>query len=289
MSQITEFNPETGEFTQVFYIKPDSKTITTSNRNWATGKVAMFIDGKTPKGSPSDVNYTKENTKVSIQKLPSGTKLPNAIIENPVKTDEQTMVKTTFRDGGIEITFAENGDKNLRHDNIDSPYIVTVKSIAAPSKTGNNVYSRATFYGDGTRFHVMDNNIVKTEGDTEAQGNKIGYFKEHHIYYTKVDGVLQEDKTFTLHSNKMEGYDYDTYFTNKNETDDFKFVMVDTDKLVENPVYNTDGTFARGNYEAGKTKEVTYIYERDIKHGSFQEHHICLLYTSDAADDCSIV
>ncbi|MGX7177619.1 Ig-like domain-containing protein, partial [Facklamia hominis] len=274
MSQITEFNPETGEFTQVFYINPDSKTITTSNRNWATGKVAMFIDGLTPDKTPSDVNYTKENTKVSIQKLPSGTKLPNAIIENPVKTDEQTMVKTTFRDGGIEITFAENGDKNLRHDNIDSPYIVTVKSIAAPSKTGNNVYSRATFYGDGTRFHVMDNNIVKTEGDTEAQGNKIGYFKEHHIYYTKVDGVLQEDKTFTLHSNKMEGYDYDTYFTNKNEIDDFKFVRVDTDKLVENPVYNTDGTFARGNYEAGKTKEVTYIYERDIKHGSFQEHHI---------------
>ncbi|RYC97575.1 hypothetical protein EKN08_07580, partial [Facklamia hominis] len=76
----------------------------------------------------------------------------------------------------------------------------------------------------------------------------------------------------------MEGYDYDTYFTNKNEIDDFKFVRVDTDKLVENPVYNTDGTFARGNYEAGKTKEVTYIYERDIKHGSFQEHHIYEVY-----------
>lgn len=45
MSQFTEFNPETGEYTQVFYINPDSKTITTSNRNWATGKVAMFIDG----------------------------------------------------------------------------------------------------------------------------------------------------------------------------------------------------------------------------------------------------
>ena len=278
MSQITEFNPETGEFTQVFYINPDSKTITTSNRNWATGKVAMFIDGLTPDKTPSDVNYTKENTKVSIQKLPSGTKLPNAIIENPVKTDEETYVKTTFRDGGIEITFAENGDKNLRHDNIDSPYIVTVKSIAAPSKTGNNVYSRATLYGDGTRFHIMNNNIVKTEGDTEAQGNKIGYFKEHHIYYTKVDGVLQEDKTFTLHSNEMEGYDYDTYFTNKNEIDDFKFVRVDTDKLVENPVYNTDGTVARGNYEPGKTKEVTYIYERDIKHGSFQEHHVYEVY-----------
>ena len=274
MSQFTEFNPETGEYTQVFYINPDSKTITTSNNNVFTGKVAMFIDGITPDGSPSDVNYTEENTKVSIQKLPTGTEVPAAIIENPVQSDEETIVKTVFRDGGIEIIFAENGDKKLRHNNIDSPYIVTVKSTAAPSETGSNVSSRATLYGDGTRFHIMNNSIVTNQGDTEAQGDKIGYFIEHHVYYTKVDGVLQEDKTFTLHSNKTEGYDYDTYFTNKNEIDDFKFVKIDTDNLVENPAYNEDGAIARGNYEPGKTKEVTYIYERDIKHGSFQEHHI---------------
>ena len=274
MSQFTEFDPKTGEYTQVFYINPDSKTITTSTRNWATGKVVAFIDGITPDGSKSDVNYTDKDTTVTVQKLPAGTKVPDAIIENPVETDEPTMVKTTFRDGGIEIVFADNSDDNLRSNNIDSPYIITVKSIAAPSKTGNNVYSRATFYGDGSKFHIMDNSIVTTKGDTEAQGDKIGYFIEHHVYKTKVDGVLQEDKTFTLDSNKMEGYDYNKYFTNKNVIDDFKFVKVDTDKLVENPVYNTDGTIARGNYEPGKTKEVTYIYERDIKHGSFQEHHI---------------
>ena len=274
VSQFTEFNPKTGEYTQVFYINPESKTITTSNRNWATGKVAMFIDGITPDGSPSDVHYTEENTRVSIKKLPAGTDVPLAIIENPVETDEETMVKTVFRDGGIEITFAENGDDKLRHNNIDSPYIVTVKSTAAPSQTGNNVYSRATLYGDGTRYHVMDNSIVTTEGDTEAQGDKVGYFKEHHIYYTKVDGVLQEDQTFTIHSSKTEGFDYDNYFTSKNEIDDFKFVKVDTDNLVENPAYNADGSLARGGYEVGKTKEVTYIYVRDIKHGSFQEHHI---------------
>lgn len=274
MSQFTEFNPKTGEFTQVFYINPDSKTITTSTRNWATGKVVAFIDGITPDGSHSDVNYTDKDTTVTVQKLPAGTKVPDGIIENPVTTDEPTMVKTTFRDGGIEIVFADNSDDNLRKNNIDSPYIITVKSIAAPSKTGNNVYSRATLYGDGSKFHIMDNSIVTTVGDTEAEGEKIGYFKEHHVYYTKVDGVLQEDKTFTLHSNKTEGHDYDKYFTSKNVIDDFKFIKVDTDKLVENPVYNEDGTIARGNYEPGKTKEVTYIYERDITSGKFQEHHI---------------
>ena len=277
-SQFTEFNPKTGEYTQVFYINPDSKTITTSNRNWATGKVAMFIDGLTPDESPSDVNYTKENTKVSIQKLPAGTKVPGAIIENPVKTDEETMVKTTFRDGGIEITFAENGSDKLRHNNIDSPYIVIVKSTAAPSETGNNVHSKATLYGEGTRFLILNNSIVTNVGDNEAQGQQVGYFIEHHVYKTKIDGVPQDDKTFTIDSNKMEGADYDDYFTDKSEIEDFKFVKVDTEKLVENPEYNADGTIARGKYKPGKTQEVTYIYERDITSGKFQEHHIYQIY-----------
>ncbi|MDU3805803.1 MAG: Ig-like domain-containing protein, partial [Finegoldia magna] len=275
MSQFTEFNPETGEYTQVFYINPDSKIIGTSTSDdWSANKVAVFIDGVDPKtGSQSDVKYTEDNTKITIHKLKSGEKLPDAIIENPAVNYDDPIYRYKFRDNGIELVFADQNDDKLPSDYIEDPYVVIVKSTAAPSQTGNNIISKGILYG-GARNHTMYNDIVTTVGDTEAQGDKIGYFKEHHVYYTKVDGVLQEDKTFTLHSNKTEGYDYDTYFTNKNEIDDFKFVKVDTDKLVENPVYNTDGTIARGNYEPGKTKEVTYIYERDVKHGSFQEHHI---------------
>ena len=282
ISQFTEFNPKTGEFTQVFYINPDSKMINTSTRgDWSFGKVAAFIDGITPDGSKSDVNYTEENTKVIIQKLPTKTNVPDAIIENPVQTDEKTNVKTTFRDGGIEIVFADNADGNLSSNFIDSPYIVTVKSVAAPSETGNNVYSRATLYGGG-QFHIMDNNIVTTDGDTDAEGqkDKLGYFIEHHIYYTKENGELKKDQTFTINSSKTQGYDYDKYFTSKNEIADYKFVKVDTDSLKGNPVYDSKGAFTRGNYESGVTKEVTYIYVRDVKltKGSFTEHHIYEVY-----------
>ena len=282
ISQFTEFNPKTGEFTQVFYINPDSKMINTSTRgDWSFGKVAAFIDGITPDGSKSDVNYTEENTKVTIQKLPTKTNVPDAIIENPVQTDEKTNVKTTFRDGGIEIVFADNADGNLSSNFIDSPYIVTVKSVAAPSETGNNVYSRATLYGGG-QFHIMDNNIVTTDGDTDAEGqkDKLGYFIEHHIYYTKENGELKKDQTFTINSSKTQGYDYDKYFTSKNEIADYKFVEVDTDSLKGNPVYDSKGALTRGNYEPGVTKEVTYIYVRDVKltKGSFTEHHIYEVY-----------
>ena len=275
MSQFTEFNPETGEYTQVFYINPDSKIIGTSTSDdWSANKVAVFIDGVDPEtGSQSDVKYTEDNTKITIHKLKSGEKLPAAIIENPAVNYDDPIYRYKFRDNGIELIFADQNDDKLPSDFIEDPYVVIVKSTAAPSQTGNNIISKGILYG-GARQHTMYNDIVTTVGDTEAQGDKIGYFKEHHVYYTKVDGVLQEDKTFTLHSNKTEGFDYDKYFTNKNEIDDFKFVKVDTEKLVENPEYNKDGTIARGNYEPGKTKEVTYIYERDIKHGSFQEHHI---------------
>ena len=256
--------------------------INTSTRgDWSFGKVAAFIDGITPDGSKSDVNYTEENTKVTIQKLPTKTNVPDAIIENPVQTDEKTNVKTTFRDGGIEIVFADNADGNLSSNFIDSPYIVTVKSVAAPSETGNNVYSRATLYGGG-QFHIMDNNIVTTDGDTDAEGqkDKLGYFIEHHIYYTKENGELKKDQTFTINSSKTQGYDYDKYFTSKNEIADYKFVKVDTDSLKGNPVYDSKGALTRGNYEPGVTKEVTYIYVRDVKltKGSFTEHHIYEVY-----------
>ena len=275
MSQFTEFNPETGEYTQVFYINPDSKIIGTSTSDdWSANKVAVFIDGVDPKtGSQSDVKHTEDNTKITIHKLKSGEKLPGAIIENPEVNYDDPIYRYKFRDNGIELVFADQNDNKLPSNFIEDPYVVIIKSTAAPSQTGNNIISKGILYG-GARQHIMYNDIVTTVGDTEAQGDKIGYFKEHHVYYTKVDGVLQEDKTFTLHSNKTEGYDYDNYFTSKNEIDDFKFVKVDADNLVENPEYNEDGTIARGKYEPGKTKEVTYIYERDVKHGSFQEHHI---------------
>lgn len=238
----------------------------------------MFIDGMAPEGEKSDVNYTEDNTTVTVQKLPNRAIVPDTIIENPVQTDEETVVNTVFRDGGIEIKFAKNGDKKLRNNNVYSPYIVTVKSTATPSETGSNVYSRATLYGDGTRYLVLDNSIVRNVGDNEAQGQQVGYFIEHHVYKTKIDGVLQEDKTFTIDSNRMEGADYDDYFTDKSEIEDFEFVKVDTTKIIEDAAYKEDGSIARGNYKLGKTQEVTYIYERDIKRGSFQEHHIYQIY-----------
>ena len=284
-SQITQFDPEKGTFTQVFYINPEGKTIKNSTASLGAintnGKVALIIDGKDKSGKDSDVNFTNDNTKVTVIKVGQGKNLPDAIIENPVDSSEKAKVTTKIKDGAIEIIFSNQlGTDGLPTNGIQSSFVVTVQS-QIPTKTdvnAINLLSKGTLYGDKDLKHIMDNNIVTTEGGTSGEGQQVGYFEEHHIYYTKVDDVLQEDKTFTVHSSKTEGFGYDNYFTSKNEIDDFKFVRVDTDNLVANPTYNADGSLARGGYEVGKTKEVTYIYVRDIKHGTFQEHHIYQIY-----------
>ena len=278
-SQFTAFDPDTGEFTQVFYINPDTKEIKASSNGTFFGEVGVVIDGVYPDMRNSDVAYTKENTEVMVQKVPAGTKLPGAVIEEPFETEDGNKETVRFRsanikpevdilNGKIQISFTKD------NASMNDAYVVIVKSKAKPNQTGANVYSKATVYGFGNRRLILNNSIVYEEGTTAAKGNSVGYFKEHHIYYTYVDGKLQEDKTFNIDNTKMEGTEADKYFTSKNDIDGFKFVEVDADKLVENPKYNENGDLTRGEYEVGKTKEVTYIYKRDITSGLFQEHHI---------------
>ena len=264
-SQFTAFDPDTGEFTQVFYINPDTKEIKASSNGTFFGEVGVVIDGVYPDMRKSDVEYAKDNTEVIVQKVPAGEKLPGAVIEGAYDTLD---VEPEFRNGKIQISFTKD------NASMNDAYVVIVKSKAKPNQTGANVYSKATAYGFGNRRLILDNSIVYEEGTTAAEGNSVGYFKEHHIYYTYVDGILQEDKTFNIDNTKMEGTKDDTYFTSKNNMEGFKFVKVDVDKLVENPKYNENGDLTRGKYEVGKTKEVTYIYKRDITSGLFQEHHI---------------
>lgn len=242
-SQITYYDPEKGEFTQVFYINPDSKEISNSTKDIFAGKVILFIDGFDDyTRKQSDVSYNKNNTEVIVQKIVSNTNMPDAILTDPASDEnkEEATVLTKFRNQGIEITFSDIKDNKLANQKgINSPYIVTVKSKipVGPDKKDVNIVSRGTLYGDGNNFHIMNNEIVSVVGDNEAQGQQVGYFIEHHVYKTKVDGVLQEDKTFTIDSNKMEGADYDDYFTDKSEIEDFKFVKVDTTKIIEGAAY----------------------------------------------------
>ena len=275
-SQFTEFNPETGEFTQVFYLNPESKEINTSSTNdqngreW--GKVGFLLSSPHDADKPRSVDYLKDNTKIEVKKLSKGAKLPDAVIENPEGAQLATNVEGGFRNFKGEPMFIMNfGGGNK----IDSPYVVVVKGHANKiDGKYTELYSNGTLYGDGEASLFLDNLYTVQENSTDSEGEKetLGYFKEHHIYITKEDGT--EKSRFEIPGATVSGTADQYYYTDKNEIPGYHFVKVDTDSLKFNPAYNENGEEKKGNFEVGKTKEVTYIYENDIKKGSFKETHV---------------
>ena len=275
-SQFTEFNPETGEFTQVFYLNPESKVINTSSTNDQNGrefgKVGFILASPHDGDKPRSVDYLANNTKIEVKKLPKGAKLPDAIIENPEGAQLATNAHGGFRNFKGEPMFTMDfGGGNK----IDSPYVVVVKGHANKiDGKYTNLYSIGTLYGDGAASLFLDNSYTVQENSTDSEGEKetLGYFKEHHIYITKENGA--ETSRFEIPGATVSGTADEYYYTDKNIIPGYHFVKVDTDKLVNNPAYNDKGEITKGNYEVGKTKEVTYIYEKDIKKGSFKETHV---------------
>ncbi|MDU1664289.1 MAG: Ig-like domain-containing protein [Peptoniphilus harei] len=276
-SQFTEFNPETGEFTQVFYLNPESKVINTSSTNDQNGrefgKVGFILASPHDGDKPRSIDYLANNTIIEVKKLPKGAKLPDAIIENPEGAQLATNAHGGFRNFKGEPMFTMDfGGGNK----IDSPYVVVVKGHANKiDGKYTNLYSIGTLYGDGAASLFLDNSYTVQENSTDSEGEKetLGYFKEHHIYITKENGA--ETSRFEIPGATVSGTADEYYYTDKNIIPGYHFVKVDTDKLVNNPAYNDKGEITKGKYEVGKTKEVTYIYEKDIKKGSFKETKRC--------------
>lgn len=288
-SQFTEFNPETGEFTQVFYLNPESKVINTSSTNdqngreW--GKVGFLLSSPHDADKPRSVDYLKDNTEIEVKKLPKGAKLPDAIIENPEGAQPATKVEGGFRNFKGEPMFTMNfGGGNK----IDSPYVVVVKGHANKiDGKYTELYSNGTLYGDGDASLFLDNLYTVQENSTDSEGEKetLGYFKEHHIYITKEDG--KEISRFKIPGATVSGTADEYYYTDKNEIPGYHFVKIgEGDNAPKNnPDYDDQGKITQGHFEVGKTKEVTYIYENDITtKGSFTEHHVYKVYVDGVED-----
>ncbi|MDU6064687.1 MAG: Ig-like domain-containing protein, partial [Anaerococcus sp.] len=288
-SQFTEFNPETGEFTQVFYLNPESKVINTSSTNdqngreW--GKVGFLLSSPHDADKPRSIDYLKDNTKIEVKKLPKGAKLPDAIIENPEGAQLATNAHGGFRNFKGEPMFTMDfGGGNK----IDSPYVVVVKGHANKiDGKYTELYSNGTLYGDGAASLFLDNSYTVQENSTDSEGVKetLGYFKEHHIYITKENG--EEKSRFEIPGATVSGTADEYYYTDKNEIPGYHFVKIGEGKNApkNNPAYDNQGKITQGHFEVGKTKEVTYIYEKDITtSGSFTEHHVYKVYVDGVED-----
>ncbi|MCY3060794.1 MucBP domain-containing protein [Aerococcus urinae] len=281
-SQFTEWNKDTGEFTQVFYVNPKSETIRSGLNGIFENSVGMVVhnggrEAYNVLAVPSDVFYDAVNTKVEIKKIQKGVQLPDAVYENPAEGVTIKDSEINYNNGKLYINFKKR--------QIDSPYVVVVKS-KAKSRDGidYNLYSSGVLHGDdgipGEVYSwVESHNVIHNFNDKAMGGTKNdGYFVEHHIYYTRVNGKIDKSQTFEMSSNTLKGGIDNYYVTSKQEFEDYKFSHVDRKKLINLPRYNENGEPQEDNYIPGRKKEITYVYFRDIKqedkNGSFQEHHI---------------
>ena len=267
-SQYTSWNPETGEFTQVFYINPDSKFISSSNEDFFNNNVGVYIKNTDYDDKETQVKFTAENTTVDIVKLPSRTRIPDAVYENPVEGETDNSVTTTIDTNGISI--------NLNKNSIDNPYIITLRSRINPDVEKINLGSGAYVYGNGTNHYLGMKNVIRYEtGNTGGSGvEKKGSFQEHHIYQTKkLDGTIVEDSRDD--KEVTEGTEKENYETKKQDKEGYTLVKVESKNGGQ---FNEDGSLKEAAYIADTKQEVTYIYQKEEKpvekKGSFQEHHI---------------
>lgn len=285
-SQFTDFNVETGEFTQVIYINPNSYTVYAPTISEYNKSIGLTIDnGILHYKKESDAYFTKDNTSVEVLKLNKNQKLPDAVYKNPVNARKDESVILNY-DKGIAYI-------DLNKGAIDTPYVIKVTSKLRPDANPHdlNLFSEATLYGnamhsiyDNSYYDVSSNNSLQYV-ESNAGGlipNGKGTFKEHHVYYTRIDGKTQ-DNPITIDSNTFSGYKGEEYVTAKKEFDGYKFDHIDTNSLKDNPAYNSDGSTTVGTFEEKKNKEITYIYFKDIKtpveeKGSFTEKHIYTEY-----------
>ncbi len=270
-SQYTHFDPKTGEFTQVFYINPESRYIGKSTGEIFNGSVGVIVDGRGFDGNQSDAYFTQENTSVEVVKLAPRTNVPDAVYENPVDGDIDSSISPVIQDGKVFLDFNRNG--------IDNPYIITVKSKIDPNVEYINLGSRATLYGNGTLDLGLVNQIQFKTGNTGGSGveEKKGSFQEHHIYQTKkLDGTIVKDDE--VNKDVTEGTEKENYKTSKEDRAGYKLIEV---KSVNGGQFNKDGSLKEAAYIADTKQEVTYIYQKEEKAqtpieetGKFQEHHI---------------
>ena len=217
-SQYTHFDPDTGDFTQVFYINPESRYIGHSTGVNFNGSVGVILDGRGFDGTQSDVYFTPENTKVEIVKLAPRTKLPGAVYENPVAGEIYQSVNPLIQDGKISIDFNRNG--------IDNPYIITVKSKIDPNVKYINLGSRATLYGNGTLDLGLVNQIQFETGNTGGSGEEEDtYSLGDRVWLDKnKDGIQTEgEKGLAGVTVKLTGEGIEEQTTTTDENGNYKF------------------------------------------------------------------
>ncbi|MGJ0022614.1 hypothetical protein [Streptococcus dysgalactiae] len=204
------------------------------------------------------------------------------------------LIEGTFREVSFKLyhqvtPFSKFNDSKYE---LDSSSHLVNSSIKADGINGFNKFWKDDFFianekvgeeiGNDDLFRLS----VRLENNLETKGS----FQDHHEYYVKYinyDGTeTQKERLLELSKDglKQEGIsDKDTFSTYKiinpiENNKAYKFIKIKEFKNIseEDQMYiqAQRGEVVTEPFEADKLKELTYEYEREVKLGAFQEHHI---------------
>ena len=257
-------------------------TVPIADKNWSWKNDVHFDDGDGSATGEEKPKVYKLGDTVWYDDNGNGIQdegeKPAANVYVTIDIDGQKISLRTDENGKYTFNNLPNGEYELTFSNFDGYKITT------PNVGGNDELD-----SDG----VLTDGVVRAKGTINGADNMSvdlglvaipGSFQEHHVYLTKdEDGKVIDKETITEDGEVKEGTKDQTYPTGKKDKEGYKFVR--TEKPVNDPTYNEDGSAAEGNFKPGEKQEITYVYERTITtKGSFQEHHVYLTKDEDGKE-----
>lgn len=195
--------------------------------------------------------------------------------EKPEEEPEKPN-KGSFREKHIYIIRDKNGNE-IGREEIDGDKLTgTSKEEYSSEKKDKDGYklvkveskTNTKFNKDGKK---VTNNFIEGKDEeityiyekiAEEPKKNTGSFQEHHVYIVKDKDGKEIDRK-VVDGEKVVGKEDEEYTTSKKDKEGYKFVKADNP--IENPEYSKDGKETKGKFEAGKDKEITYIYEKVAK------------------------
>ena len=222
--------------------------------------------------SDNGVKYDKNGKKVT-NNFVNGKDQSVTYIYEKVKKSPEKPEKGSFQEKHIYIIRDKDG-KEIGREEIDGDKLTgTSKDEYSSEKKDKDGYKLVKVESKtDTKFDKegkkVTNNFVEGKDEEityiyekvqEEPKENEGSFQEHHIYITKDKDGKEIDRKAVI-GEKFVGTEDEEYTTSKKDKDGFKFV--EAINPVENPEYDKDGKETKGKFEAGKDKEISYVYEK---------------------------
>lgn len=247
---------------KVTFETPEGYTITKTGQG---GDVTKDSDGNSVDVTIKDADNLSID--FGLIKETSGSFVEHHIYEEykDGKLVNKTKIDIPVVKGSEDQTFETSAKPNGTADDPKAGFTLVKDRITKSAEITENITGDSV-----TRNFIDGKDLEVTYVYRKDTTSEKGTFQEHHIYQTvdEEGNVISTD--FENHKDVKTGNVGEEYKTSKIDQPTYELKEVKTENGAK---ANKDGSEATGKFVKDKKQEVTYIYKRVQKNGSFQEHH----------------